>query len=56
MTGKDFKEVIKKSGLKQTYISNQIGTHPVTLNNFLNGKSQLRDPKIARLKQLLGIN
>ncbi|MDC2866532.1 helix-turn-helix domain-containing protein [Bacillus sp. BP-3] len=56
MTGKQFKEAIRKSGLKQNHIANEIGINQSTLSRFLNEKEELNTGKIKRLSSLLKMN
>jgi transcriptional regulator with XRE-family HTH domain len=55
MNGKQIKQIIVNSGLKQTYIASQIGVNPATLNYFLNGKANLKESKLHRLYDILKI-
>ncbi|MBT2736144.1 helix-turn-helix transcriptional regulator [Bacillus sp. ISL-7] len=55
MTGQVIKEIIKKKGFKQNYIASEVGLHPVTLNKYLNGKTEIKDTKIYRLCELLEV-
>lgn len=55
LSGATYKELIMSKGLKQQFVAKEIGIHYVSLCNFLNGKSQMRESKIQRLNQLLGI-
>lgn len=49
-------KTIKVKGIKQTWLADQIGVHPVTLNKFLNGKRGLAEEKLKTLLQVLEID
>lgn len=51
-----FKEEIKKKGLKQNFISTQIGIHHTYLSSMLNGDKVLSNPVRSKLNSLLGTN
>lgn len=46
---------IKQSGLKKSWVAEQIGVHPATLRRFLNGKTELGLEPFARLLTLLNL-
>jgi transcriptional regulator with XRE-family HTH domain len=56
MNGAVIKEVIKMKGFKQNYIASEVGLHPVTLNKYLNGKTEIKESKVHRLCELLEVN
>ena len=51
----DYKEAVKKSGLKQTFIAAKLGISSAHLSNFISGRDKLQKEKEDELKQILGI-
>lgn len=56
MKGSDYKTIINSKGIVHRFVAKSINVHYVTLSNFLNDKSQMRESKIQRLNEFLGIN
>lgn len=51
----DYKKTIKDSGLKQTWIANQLGVTDAMLSMFLNNKTNMAPEKIEKLRKILNI-
>lgn len=54
-TGKEIKQILIEKGLKQNWLSKQIGLNAPLLSRWLNGKGLISQSKVYRIYQILEI-
>jgi plasmid maintenance system antidote protein VapI len=49
----NIRDMLRERGLKQEWVAQQIGIHPVTFSRIINGKAPLPDDKVRPLANTL---